>query len=49
MPQGFVTLTALILLSISINATLLGIIGEYPGRMYRQVRDIPVTSSSPHR
>jgi glycosyltransferase involved in cell wall biosynthesis len=42
-PAGFTTLAALILLSISINAMLLGIIGEYLGRMYRQVRDAPVT------
>jgi glycosyltransferase involved in cell wall biosynthesis len=42
-PAGFTTLAALILLSISINAMLLGIIGEYLGRMYRQVREAPVT------
>jgi len=42
-PAGFTTLAALILLSISINAMLLGIIGEYLGRMYRQVRDSPLT------
>ena len=42
-PAGFTTLAALILLSISINAMLLGIIGEYLGRMYRQVRETPVT------
>ena len=42
-PAGFTTLAALILLSISINAMLLGIIGEYLGRMYRQVRDTPVS------
>ena len=42
-PAGFTTLAALILLSISINAMLLGIIGEYLGRMYRQVRDAPVS------
>jgi len=42
-PAGFTTLAALILLSISINAMLLGIIGEYLGRMYRQVREGPLT------
>ena len=42
-PAGFTTLAALILLSISINAMLLGILGEYIGRMYRQVRDSPLT------
>jgi dolichol-phosphate mannosyltransferase len=42
-PAGFTTLAALVLLSISINAMLLGIIGEYLGRMYRQVRETPVT------
>lgn len=42
-PAGFTTLAALILLSISINAMLLGIIGEYLGRMYRQVREQPTT------
>jgi polyisoprenyl-phosphate glycosyltransferase len=42
-PAGFTTLAALILMSISINAMLLGIIGEYLGRMYRQVRPSPLT------
>jgi dolichol-phosphate mannosyltransferase len=42
-PAGFTTLAALSLLSISINAMLLGIIGEYLGRMYRQVREGPLT------
>jgi dolichol-phosphate mannosyltransferase len=42
-PAGFTTLAALILVSISINAMLLGIIGEYLGRMYRQVREGPLT------
>jgi dolichol-phosphate mannosyltransferase len=42
-PAGFATLAALILVSISINAMLLGIIGEYIGRMYRQVRKKPLT------
>ncbi len=42
-PAGFTTLAALMLISISINAMLLGIIGEYLGRMYRQVRETPLT------
>ena len=42
-PAGFTTLAALILIGISINATLLGIIGEYLGRMYRQGRAGPVS------
>ena len=42
-PAGFTTLAALIMLSISINAMLLGILGEYLGRMYRQQRPGPVT------
>lgn len=42
-PAGFATLAALILASISINAMLLGIIGEYLGRMYRQMRSRPLT------
>jgi glycosyltransferase involved in cell wall biosynthesis len=42
-PAGFATLAALILASISINAMLLGIIGEYLGRMYRQVKKTPLT------
>jgi glycosyltransferase involved in cell wall biosynthesis len=42
-PAGFATLAALILASISINAMLLGIIGEYLGRMYRQMKKQPLT------
>lgn len=42
-PAGFATLAALILASISINAMLLGIIGEYLGRMYRQGKKSPLT------
>ncbi len=42
-PAGFATLAALILASISINAMLLGIIGEYLGRMYRQGKKTPLT------
>ena len=42
-PAGFTTIAALILASISINAMLLGIIGEYLGRMYRQMKKQPIT------
>ena len=42
-PAGFATIAALILASISINAMLLGIIGEYLGRMYRQLKRQPLT------
>ena len=42
-PAGFTTLAALILLSMSINAMLLGILGEYLGRVYRQLRKEPLT------
>jgi dolichol-phosphate mannosyltransferase len=37
-PAGFATTTALLLLSISLNALFLGIIGEYLGRMYKQLK-----------
>lgn len=37
-PAGFTTTTVLILGSLGINAMLLGIIGEYLGRMYMQMK-----------
>lgn len=37
-PAGFATQTILILFSASINALFLGIIGEYIGRIYKQVK-----------
>jgi dolichol-phosphate mannosyltransferase len=37
-PAGFTTLTVLVLCSLGINALLLGIIGEYLGRMYLQMK-----------
>lgn len=40
-PPGFTTLAILILLGISINALFLGIIGEYLGRIYQQVKKRP--------
>lgn len=42
-PQGFATTTLLQLFSISLNAIFLGIIGEYLGRIYQQLKDHPVT------
>lgn len=41
-PAGFATTTVLILLAISLNALFLGIIGEYLGRMYQQVKKRPL-------
>jgi len=37
-PPGFATVTILILASLSLNALFLGIIGEYIGRIYRQMK-----------
>ena len=42
-PKGFATLTILILFSLSLNSLFLGIIGEYLGRIYRQVKKQPIT------
>jgi dolichol-phosphate mannosyltransferase len=42
-PAGFATLAILMLVSIAINAILLGIIGEYVARIYSQVRPQPLT------
>lgn len=42
-PAGFATTTALILMSLSLNALFLGIIGEYLGRIYKQVKKKPTT------
>ena len=42
-PPGFATLAILILFSISLNALFLGIIGEYLGRIYLQVKRRPLT------
>lgn len=40
-PAGFATTTILITLSLSLNALFLGIIGEYLGRIYKQVKHGP--------
>jgi dolichol-phosphate mannosyltransferase len=42
-PPGFATTSALILLTLSLNSLFLGVIGEYVGRIYHQVRRRPVT------
>jgi dolichol-phosphate mannosyltransferase len=42
-PEGFATTTILILFGISLNAVFLGIVGEYIGRIYEQVRMRPIT------
>jgi polyisoprenyl-phosphate glycosyltransferase len=47
-PAGFATTTVLLLVSITLNALFLGIIGEYLGRMFMQSkrRPIPVVQDS---
>jgi dolichol-phosphate mannosyltransferase len=40
-PRGFTTTTVLILFGISLNAIFLGILGEYIGRIYDQIRIRP--------
>jgi dolichol-phosphate mannosyltransferase len=42
-PPGFATTTLLLLFGISVNGIFLGIIGEYVGRIYNQVRLRPTT------
>jgi polyisoprenyl-phosphate glycosyltransferase len=41
-PEGFTTLAVLLLGGIGINALFLGIIGEYLGRIYQQVKKRPL-------
>lgn len=43
MPPGFATTVILELLSISINALLLGVIGEYLAKIHQQLRQVPIT------
>lgn len=45
-PSGFTTLSILTLMGISLNALFLGIIGEYLGRIYQQVKKTPVVIES---
>ena len=42
-PAGFTTITVLILGSLGINALMLGVIGEYLGRMYLQLKNRSVS------
>ncbi len=42
-PAGFTTLIVLVLVSTSLNALFFGIMGEYIGRIYRQVKKQPLT------
>ncbi len=42
-PAGFATTTILILMSFGLNAMFVGIVGEYVGRIFDQVRDRPLT------
>jgi polyisoprenyl-phosphate glycosyltransferase len=42
-PAGFATIIILVLGSLSLNALFLGIIGEYLGRIYQQVKKRPLT------
>lgn len=41
-PAGFATTTVLLLMSITLNALFLGIIGEYLGRIFMQAKHRPV-------
>lgn len=41
-PPGFTTLAILTLIGISMNALFLGVIGEYIGRIYQQLKKCPV-------
>jgi polyisoprenyl-phosphate glycosyltransferase len=43
LPPGFTTLALLMLTSIGINAAFVGLIGEYVGRLYNNVRGGPLT------
>ena len=41
-PSGFTTLTVLVLFGIGLNGIFLGVIGEYVGRIYRQLKIEPI-------
>jgi len=45
-PSGFTTVTILLLLGIGVNALFLGIIGEYLGRIYQQIKKKPIIIES---
>ena len=47
-PAGFATTTVLLLFSISLNAMFLGVIGEYLGRIFLQVknRGVPIVEAT---
>jgi len=42
-PKGFTTIIILILFSLGLNASFLGIMGEYIARIYQQVKRRPIT------
>jgi dolichol-phosphate mannosyltransferase len=42
-PQGFATTTILQLFAIALNGIFIGIVGEYVGRIYGEVRPRPIT------
>ena len=42
-PRGFATLVIFLLMSISLNAIFIGIVGEYVGRIYDEVRTRPLS------
>lgn len=44
-PEGLASTTILIFFSIGMNALFLGIIGEYVGRIYKNVKRMPITIS----
>jgi dolichol-phosphate mannosyltransferase len=41
-PEGWASLSVLVLFSIGLNALLLGIIGEYIGRIFKNVKTMPL-------
>lgn len=43
-PSGFTTLVVISLFGISLNALFLGIIGEYLGRIYKQIKKRPLVN-----
>ncbi|MGI9666447.1 MAG: glycosyltransferase family 2 protein, partial [Acidimicrobiia bacterium] len=43
LPAGFTSLAVLVMMGIVLNALFLGVVGEYLGRMYQQVKKRPIT------